>query len=138
MVTFTQIGVLANIVSALFAIVAAIIAFFALKQWRKQYEENKFLRFFDAVIEYNNCLIRAPKVLAEDETKHHRKCLSVAANEVNMRWLICLKTKRGKKNKKLIKSMQNFHLLHHAFLNGEGTKLEASLNQIIAIALHAK
>lgn len=133
-----QLGVLANTASALLAFFTTIIAFLALRQWRKQYEENKFLRFYDALIEYNNCLIRAPKVLAEASTTHHRKCLSVAASEINMRWLICLNTKRGRKNKKLIKKMENFHTMHKAFLNGKTTKLEASLQQIITIALHAK
>lgn len=44
----TQVGIWANVFSAVFAMAAAIIAFSALNQWRNQYEENKFLRFIDS------------------------------------------------------------------------------------------
>ncbi|HCA9779637.1 TPA: hypothetical protein MYK64_002287 [Klebsiella quasipneumoniae subsp. similipneumoniae] len=80
----TQIGIWSNVCSAFFAMVTAIIALIALNQWKKQYEENKFLRFVDAIIEYNNCLIRATKFMADDKDNFHRKALSVAGNEYAM------------------------------------------------------
>lgn len=134
----THIGTWANVASATFTMITAAIAFNALNQWKKQYEENKFLRFIDAIIEYNNCLIRAPKLMADDKDNFHRKALSVAGNEMNMRWLICLKTKRGSKNKKLIDAMQSITIKHRAFLKGEVSKLELAIVPIVTIALHSK
>lgn len=133
----TQVGIWANVFSAIFTMAAAIIAFSALNQWRNQYEENKFLRFIDSVIEYNNCLIRAPKSIKDDIDNVHRKALSVAGNEMNMRWLICLKIKRVRQNKQLIDAMQTTYSKHIAFLSGEITKLELAVDQIVTIALHA-
>jgi hypothetical protein len=136
--TLTQLGTWANVCSAVFAFATAVIACKALNQWRKQYEENKFLRFIDAIIEYNNCLIRSPKRMEDDIDKVHRKALSVAGNEMHMRWLICLKTKRGKKNKKLIEAMNSISIKHIAFLEGKITKLELAMGPIVTIALHSK
>ncbi|MFA1285856.1 hypothetical protein ACDI96_24600 [Citrobacter telavivensis] len=132
-----QLDVWASAISALFTMATAVIAFIALSQWRKQYEENKFLRLVDAIIEYNNCLIRAPKRMADDIDNLHRKALSVAGNEMHMRWLICQKTKRGKKNKELSKAMKNISIKHRAFLAGEITKLELAIAPIVTVAMHA-
>lgn len=134
----TQIGIWSNVCSAFFAMVTAIIALIALNQWKKQYEENKFLRFVDAIIEYNNCLIRAPKLMADDKDNFHRKSLSVAGNEMNMRWLICLKTKRGRKNEALIEAMKSITINHDSFLEGKTSKLELAMDSIVTIAFHSK
>lgn len=133
-----QFGIWANVCSAFFAMLTAIIACCALNQWKKQYEENKFLRFIDAIIEYNNCLIRAPKRMEDDNDNVHRKALSVAGNEMQMRWLICLGTKRGRKNKRLIEAMKSISIKHIAFLEGNITKLELAMGPIVTIALHSK
>lgn len=132
----TQISTWASLGSAIFAMATVIIAFMALNQWQKQYEENKFLRFVDAIIEYNNCLIRAPKRMAEDTNNEHRKALTVAANELQMRWLICLNTKRGMKNRELIEAMQVITNKHFDFLAGKIPKLELTIGSIVTIALH--
>ena len=130
-----QIGIWSNVASALFTMVAAIIALAALQQWRKQYEENKFLRFVDALIEYNNCVIRAPKKMSDDVDNYHRKALSVAGHEMQMRWIICLNTKRGKNNRELVDAMKNLAIKHLAFLSGKITKLELAIGQIVTIAV---
>lgn len=131
----TQIGVWANVASAFFTMFTAGAALFALRQWREQYLENKFLRFVDAVIEYNNCLIRAPKSIAQDTDDLHRKALSVSWAEMHMRWIICLKTKRGRQNRELIEAMKVVACKHRQFLSGEIIKLELSAEQIITIAV---
>ena len=131
----SHIGVWANVASAIFTMSAAIIAFCALSQWREQYIENKFLRFVDAVIEYNNSLIRAPKSMADDTEDFHKKALSVAWAEMHMRWIICLKTKRGRNNVKLIEAMKNVAIKHRHFLSEKITKLELAAEQIITIAV---
>jgi hypothetical protein len=121
---WTCVAAIAACASCLITLIGIGVALKSLHQWKPQYRENARLRFMDALVQFEVCLILLPKNLEKDEDFKHRKTFMIALSEVNARGLIYLK---DNPNEELSKYLKNLRERSAEFIGGKVYKSELAL-----------
>ncbi|CAH3424765.1 hypothetical protein [Enterobacter hormaechei] len=121
---WTKISTIVSIVGVLVTLLAGVVAFLALGQWKQQYNEDKKIKLMDAIIEYNNVLISIDKNLDNDERHVNRKLITKAFNELHSRCNIYLSSNTDESLSKTMGALREHQM---AFLAGKVFKSELAL-----------
>lgn len=121
---WTCIAAIGTCISCLVTIIGIGVAWKSLYQWKPQYKENARLRFMDALVKFEACLILLPKNLDDDAEHIHRKAFMVAFSEIDTRGLFYLK---DNKNEELSDSLKKLREKSAEFIGGKVYKSELAL-----------